>query len=591
MAKRILVGVGAMLLVLLAVRAFVPGLLPDTFSGLIPEEQAFEPTPDSAALPGAPPDHLWEKLEGVGPGGLFPALTERARLRAERPWQPPPSTLPPGWARLGYDSYRQVAYRPDAALWRGESPFEIQFFHLGGHYNRPVRMVEVWEEGAAVIPYRAELFRYPSEDESSGVAEPPSQRELGELHDFAGFRVHFPLNRPGVADEVVVFQGASYFRLLGPGQVHGLSGRGLAVNTPLESGEEFPDFRQFWLVRPDSGQRALTFYALLDGPSVTGAYRFLLEPGGAGDPGVPAAHTTLEVEARLFARKDVQRLGVAPLTSMFLHSPATPHGFDDLRPRVHDSQGLLMATGEGEWIWRPLSNRFGVQVTSLRDRRPLGFGLIQRTRDFREYLDLEARYHLRPSVWVELLDGDWGAGGVELVEIPTTSEFFDNIVAYWVPDIPFTQGDERRFTYRLHTFHGPRWEPGSELPRGDGRVPASGMPEAWVERMAQGWASLPGEANPLPRSHRRFVVDFHVAPEAAPNADARPPEVSFQASSGEPSDLQVVPLPESRGWRATFRLAPDGATPVDMRLLLHRDGQPVSETWSYLWVPPREAGP
>lgn len=573
MAKRIFVGLGAMLLILLAVRAFAPGLLPAPFSGLIPEERAFEPPADSAAGMGASSHGVWETLEGVEPAQLFPALSERARLRAERPWQPPSSSLATQLANLDYDGYRQVAYRPDAALWRGESSFEIQFFHLGGAYLRPVRMVEMGENGASVIPFLPEQFRYPGEADASQGAVPLSGRpELGDLHDFAGFRVHFPLNRPGVADEVVVFQGASYFRLLGPGQVHGLSGRGLAVNTPLESGEEFPDFRQFWLVRPDSGQRQLTFYALLDGPSVTGAYRFVLEPGSAGDFAQPSP-TVLEVEARLFARRDVQRLGVAPLTSMFLHSPAAPHGFDDLRPRVHDSQGLLMASGEGEWIWRPLSNRFGFQVTSIRDAQPQGFGLVQRNRDFGEYLDLEAQYHLRPSIWVELLEGDWETGGVELVEIPTASEFFDNIVAYWVPDTPFSQGDERRFTYRLHTFHGPRWGP------------SLGLPEAWVKRTVQGRASLPGEANPLPGSHRRFVVDFHLASETVRAADTNPPEMAFQASSGEASDLQVVPLPQEEGWRATFRLAPHGTTPVDMRLHLHRNGRRVSETWSYLWVP------
>lgn len=599
MAKRVFVGVGAILLTLLAVRGFAPGLLPAPFRGLIPEEQAFEPLAKPAGPSNAPNYVLWEELEGVEPGQLFSTLTERARLRAERPWQPPTSALAAEWANLDYDGYRQIAYRPEAALWRGKSLFEVQFFHLGGQYLRPVRMVEVSEKGIAVIPFQPEHFRYPGEGGLSEDAVSLGPDELGELTDFAGFRIHFPLNRPGVPDEVLVFQGASYFRLLGPGQVHGLSARGLAVNTPSESGEEFPDFRQFWLVRPASGQRELTFYALLDGPSVTGAYRFVLAPGSPGTSGRSSVHTTMEVEARLFARRDVQRLGIAPLTSMFLHSPAAPHGFDDLRPRVHDSQGLLMATGQGEWIWRPLSNRFGLRVTSLRDRRPKGFGLVQRTRDFEEYLDLEAQYHLRPSVWVEILEGDWGSGGVELVEIPTPSEFFDNIVAYWVPDTPLSHGDERRFTYRLHTFHGPRWEPSREAPEGGSTDPAdamptglaSGMPEAWVERTAQGRASLSGEATPLPRSHRRFVVDFHMAPEAAVDAGSNPPEVSFQASSGEPSDLQVVPLPQGRGWRATFRLAPDGATPVDMRLHLHRDGRPVSETWSYLWVPPGEGRP
>ena len=197
----------------------------------------------------------------------------------------------------------------------------------------------------------------------------------------------------------MVFLGASYFRLLGRGHVYGLSSRGLAVDIAVESDEEFPSFREFWLVRPEPDATTLTFYALLDGPSVTGAYRFDLEPG---------APTALEVDARLYARHDVAKLGVAPLSSMFLYGSDRTPAFDDFRPQVHDSAGLLMQTAAGEWIWRPLSNGPGLQVTSLRDDTPRGFGLVQRDRDFDNYLDLEANYHRRPSEWVALGEGDLG---------------------------------------------------------------------------------------------------------------------------------------------------------------------------------------
>ena len=49
--------------------------------------------------------------------------------------------------------------------------------------------------------------------------------------------------------------GASYFRVVGKGQVYGLSARGPAIDTALPSGEEFPRFREFWVERPKQGDK------------------------------------------------------------------------------------------------------------------------------------------------------------------------------------------------------------------------------------------------------------------------------------------------------------------------------------------------
>jgi periplasmic glucans biosynthesis protein len=514
------------------------------------------------------------------PENLFAEVTERARALAQRPWSPPPTSVPRPLAEMDYDAFRSIRFRPDAALWGGEAPFEVQFFHPGFLYPEPVQVNEVTPDTVLPVPFEERLFQYDGPAASlAGVAGP----DLG----FAGFRIHYPVNDPDTKDEVVVFLGASYFRLLGRGHAHGLSSRGVAINTVHESGEEFPDFREFWLVRPSAEDATVTVYALLDGPSLTGAYRFDLTPG---------APTVMEVDARLFAREDVERLGVAPLTSMFLYGPDGARRFDDFRPRVHDSDGLLMLTGTGEWIWRPLSNGPGLRVTSLRDRAPQGFGLAQRARDFSQYLDLETRYHDRPSQWVEVGEGDWGEGGVELVEIPTTSEFNDNIVAYWVSDVPFQAGDERRFQYRLLTF--------------DGRLEHQRL--AQVERSRSGWDALPGEADPPPRSQRRFVIDF--VSEFTPQRDGdgsgwradgggsgwradgvnpagAPVEAVLESSSGRVSDLRVQPLPGGGGWRATFRLEPEEGRSADMRLFLVQDDAPVTETWSYLWIPEPGTGP
>lgn len=510
---------------------------------------------DRAGIPAAP------LSVPLSPENLFEGVTERARDLARRAWEPPRPEVPRALARMGYDDYRSIRFRPEAALWRDEARFEVQFFHPGFLYPDPVRLHEVTLEEVQHVPFHDRLFHYDGPAASlAGQATP----DLG----FAGFRVHYPINDADTKDEVAVFLGASYFRLLGRGHVHGLSSRGVAVNTTLESGEEFPDFREFWLVRPDPDAHRLTFYALLDGPSVTGAYRFELEPG---------APTVLEVDARLFARRSVDRLGVAPLTSMFLYGPEGAREFDDFRPRVHDSNGLLMLTGAGEWIWRPLSNGPGLRVTSLRDRAPRGFGLVQRSRDFAQFLDLEARYHDRPSQWVEMAEGDWGEGGVELVEIPTKSEFNDNIVAYWAPDDPFQAGEERRYRYRLLTF--------------ENRLDTQNL--AQVERTGIGWAALPGEGDPPPPEHRRFVIDFVEGPVVdsppAGNTGAgtrgHGVEPVLETSAGRVTDLQVQPLPVQGGWRATFRLEPEEGRHADMRLFLIRDGEPVSETWSYLWMP------
>jgi glucans biosynthesis protein len=382
------------------------------------------------------------------------------------------------------------------------------------------------------------------------------------------------MNRPGVADEVVVFLGASYFRLLGPGHVHGLSTRGLAID--VARGEEFPDFRAYWLLRPPPGSDTLTVLALLDSPSLAGAYRFDLTPGqgwgeGAGRP------TVTDVEARLFARRDVEKLGVAPLTSMFLHAPGGALRTDDFRPRVHDSQGLLVRARRGDWVWRPLRNGPSLRITTVEDTVPVGWGLAQRERSFEHYLDLQARYHQRPSQWVEPLAGDWGRGSVELVEIPTVSEFNDNVVASWVPEEGLGAGHERRFSYRLRTF--------------DGHLPEEHLARA--VRTRSGWDALPGEVDPPPRTQRRFVVDFHLpgvrsggpGPDGAGIPLEPRPDAVLEATSGAVSDLQVLALPERRGWRASFRLEGDPEQTAELRLYLVREDRPVSETWQYLWDP------
>lgn len=453
--------------------------------------------------------------------------------------------------KMSYSQYRAINFKAEHALWYQQSPFEIQFFHPGFLYRHPVTVREVSNDGVMqkvdFDPARFD-YRAAAKDVAAQVQGNPG---------YAGFRVHYPLNRSGQLDEVAVFQGASYFRVVGPGQVYGLSARGLAIDTAASSGEEFPAFRDFWLQKPDKGASELVIYALLDSPSVAGAYRFVLEP---------SVSTQVQVEAVLYPRENIQKLGIAPLTSMFHHGENTTRYVDDFRPEVHDSDGLLMHTSHGEWIWRPLTNPAALQVVSFSDVSPKGFGLLQRDRDFNHYLDGEAYYGRRPSMWVAP-KGDWGEGRVELVEIPSNSETNDNIVAYWVPQRQILAGQEYRFSYTLSTF-------GARLAQ---------QTLGQVLRTRIGWAALPGEDNPPPADHRQFAIDFSGG-ALADLPSTLQPEALLELSSGKTTDVQVRPLPEKGQWRVSFKLIPEGDKPVDMRLTVALRGHPITEVWNYVWL-------
>jgi len=347
-------------------------------------------------------------------------VDRRARELAARPYSKQSFVLPKPLRELSYDQTRDIRFDPARSLWRAQKlPFEVQFFHVGGIFEQPVRIYEVVGNEISEIAFDASAFNY--------GRNKLDLSQFGKL-GFAGFRVHFPLNSdkgaPVYKDELVSFLGASYFRALGRGQRYGASARGLAVDTAERAGEEFPRFEQFWIERPAAGARQLVIFALLDSRRVTGAYRFVIRPG---------EETSTEVQARLYLREPVAKLGLAPLTSMFYFGENQRASTDDFRPEVHDSDGLAIHTAAGEWIWRPLVNPRRLLVTSFAQTDPRGFGLMQRDRNFSSYEDLEARYELRPSIWVEPVS-KWGAGRVELVQIPTPNEANDNIVAYWVPN-------------------------------------------------------------------------------------------------------------------------------------------------------------
>ncbi len=462
-------------------------------------------------------------------------VVEMARARAAEAFQPTPEA-PEAWLKLGFDAYRDIRYRADRAIWRGEdSRFEAQLLPPGYGFRRPVEIAVVENGSARVIPFERDRFTF-------GPLTPdlPDPGARG----YSGFRLHTPINRPDYADEFVVFHGATYFRAVARGQVYGLSARGLAVDTIRPGREEFPDFQKFWLVRPEPGADHLRVHALLDSRSVAGAYSFDIMPGD---------ETRIEVEATLFPRRDIDEAGLAPLTSMFYFNGMNDRRFDDYRPAAHDSDGLLMETGRGDRLWRPLMNHPKFEVSAFADENPRGFGLMQRARRWEDYADLALDYHLRPSLWIRP-KGEWGAGHVILVEIPVDREDVDNIVAYWRPKEPLRKGGEHRIAYSME------WANAAPDGRALGHVVAT-------------------RTGPHREGGRLFVIDFDMT-----RLRAKDVEADVWASSGEIFYPVVENNPYTGGVRLFFGLRPGEANSVELGASLRQHGQPATETWLYRWT-------
>jgi glucans biosynthesis protein len=476
-------------------------------------------------------------------------LKGHARSLASKAYRETAHAVPPEVEKLDWDQYQAIRYRPDHALWAKEKArFQVRFFHLGLFFKKPVQMFDVAGGVAQEFAYDPAMFNYGK----SGLDGKHLPQDLG----FAGFQVFF---HNDLTRDVAAFLGASYFRAVGAEMQYGQSARGLAVDCGMGRPEEFPVFTAFWFDRPARDAGRMTVYALMDSPSITGAYRFDIQP---------APTLLIDVDAALYPRKPIDRLGIAPLTSMFQYGDNDRRMADDWRPEIHDSDGLALWTGAGEWIWRPLANPAELRFNAYQDENPRGFGLLQRDRNFEHYQDDGAFYDRRPSVWVEPRAG-WGKGSVQLVELPTADETFDNIVAFWNPAEKPRAGQELLFSYRLH------W--GSAMP--------VSPPFARVVATRTGMGGIVGQK----RKHysRRFVVDFSGGDLALLGRDAKVEPV-ISASRGDIEITSARPLESVRGYRATFDLKPTDTdtTPIDIRLYLKAGGRPLTETWLYQWTPP-----
>lgn len=499
----------------------------------------------------------WSKTWAREPFG-YENLVVMARDLAAGPFQESGKNIPAFLLALDYDQWRDIRFKPEASVWRSDNlPFEIQFFHPGFFYDRAVTINLIESGQIRPAPFSTDLFNYGANDFKEKIPA-----DLG----FAGFRLHYPINRKDIRDEVAVFLGASYFRSLGRNQQYGLSARGLAVDTGLESGEKFPFFRKFWLEKPDPDADKITVYALLDGLNATGAYKFVIHPGKA---------TVMDVKATIFRRKQAGKLGIAPLTSMFFYAENTnQRPADDFRPEVHDSDGLLMGNGSGEFIWRPLVNPGRLFINAFELLNPSGFGLLQRDQDFDHYQDQEARYNMRPSAWVQPI-GEWGKGHVELIQIPISQEYNDNIVAFWVPANLPPDNQPLPFAYEL------RWYAAKDT----ALHPA-------------GYVVSTRSAAGRQKGVRKLVVDFkggklEKLPDMLP-ADSPMEAVVTVTDGGEIVEKQLYRNKPNNTWRLVFEVArkeegtmdkilPDvkERPPLELQAYLKQGETLLTETWSY----------
>jgi len=478
-------------------------------------------------------------------------LKGRARTDALAAYSPPHAALPASLAALDYDHFQAIRFQPREALWgKADDLFRVDFFHRGYQYKERVRVHEVVHGQAREIAYNPAMF----ELRKAGIDAHTLASDLG----FAGFRVHFHTNW---AADIAAFLGASYFRAVGADRQYGLSARGLAIDTAMPDGEEFPRFSAFWFERPAREAGSLTIYALLESPSIAGAYRIVLTPGGT---------TTMDIDAALYPRKPIARLGVAPLTTMYLCGENDRRRGDDWRPEIHDSDGLSIDTGAGEWIWRPLVNAPGTRLNTYVDHNPRGFGLLQRDRNFDHYQDDSVYYDRRPNAWVEpKANGGFDEGAVQLLEFPAPDETVDNVVAYWNPARPAQPRQELLYAYRLH------WGTRTPFRSTLARVVATRTGIGGVVGRKRAYFSW------------RFAIDFVGGDLEALGKDAAVEPV-ITTSRGTIEIASARPQAAINGYRAMFDLKPadDSVEPFDLRLFLRLDGAALSETWLYQWTAP-----
>lgn len=476
----------------------------------------------------------------------FETVRQLAKERAAKPYAERPATLAPFWSNLTYDDHRKITFRRGKGLWAGEKRgFQLEFFHPGWVFPRTVELHEVAPDASRTIDWNSDFFDYGELKVPEGTPRPDG---------YAGFRLMAPVNEPEALEELAVFLGASYFRALAPEMGFGTSARGLALNPMRPQGEEFPDFIEWWIERPAPDSREIRAWALLDSPSVTGAWQFRIQPGRG---------TVMEIETELTFRKEVELIGIAPFSSMMWFSEYTQPKPQDFRPEVHDADGLLIHFADNEAAWRPLDTSKTVRHSVFAAGKFLGFGLAQRDRNPDSYQDLESKFEKRPSVWVEPV-GSWPEGRINLLESPSSGDGSDNVVCFWEPKVRPKPGEPFRLAYRLQWLR---------------EIAIGGLSKVVSSRRSH--HTYP-EAEQKPEDEL-FVIDF--GPPANPSEDETRPELLVEVdANAKLVEKNLQRNPNTSGWRATFTIQPtDKAEAVELSCRLLREGRPVSERWTAQW--------
>lgn len=501
-----------------------------------PAPQAQAPTPPPPAQAGPPvagPGVLVGAPEEFGQG----AVVDLARALSKKGFKPVSSELPDPFRSLSYDQYWAIHVKNEARIWADQSlGFVVEPLHRGFQYNNPIQLNLVADGKAYKLIYDVKLFDF------AKLAPSPKIGDIG----FSGFSLLFP--QGGSPQEVASFQGSNFFRAMADGQMSGILARALAIKTADPRGEETPLFRSIWIEKPGPASSTLIVHALIDSESTTGAFRFTIRPGNA---------LIMDTECTLFPRTNIDNYGLAGMSATHLLGFMDHKKFDDYRPNVSEVCGVQMLTGQDEWIWRPVSNPETLQISNFLDDKPRGFGCLIRDRAFEDYADEDNHWERRPSLWIEPL-GEWGAGGVELIEIPSQSDANDNILCFWRPKEPLKGGSEVSFAYRQFWCWAPPQRPD----------------------LARAVRSRSGSAG----KHQRFFVEF----KGDPLGDAKKMDgasVTLTAGTGSITMKRTFADRKQKSYHVLFELDPGGASSIELRLLLQSENEPISETWLYRWTP------
>lgn len=509
----------------------------------------------------------------------FDKVQATAQELSQKPYIPFPDILPPQLKKLTPAQELGIFWNDKYRLWRKNGlPFQIDFYHLSNECPTSPKINMVDNRGARVLVYSPAFFNY------QAPIDPPLPPHLG----YAGFYVRYPINKPDSLDGFFSVLGASYFRVVAKDQVYGLSARGLAVNAGLEDKpEELPEFKEWWLHEPDPNASQLVLDALLDSASVTGAYEFKLRPG---------AVTSVDIHAVLFFRKKVDSIGIAPFSSMYLYGENASNHFGNFHPEIHDSDGVLLNTSKGDWLWRPLEQAPFFQTYKLNDENPKGFGLLQRDRDFQHYQDMSLKYNVRPSAWVTP-HGNWGKGSVVLAQRPGDNPNTDNVVLFWHPDRIPQAGDRMDLDYTIDfymndasrpplAYSNATWVINPAPPPVPPTATSTALNAVKQNAPPPATAPIPGGGTPV-----QFQIDFAGNGIESIPAD-KPPnlEIHFDPPQTRLRDSSLQKIGYDNAWRATFTIIPFKRNiPTELRCRLMQTTQPpsnanpLSEEWNYTW--------